>query len=351
MRVIDLVSQKVLSSIGLAGSPFAVAIHPSAPFVYVTTQNTNTRTVSVIDTTVNGIFATIDTPVTALGIAVNPAGTQVYVVNTNFSTNAASITAISAATNTIVGSVPAARGSFTVGFHPDGSRAYVTNENSNSVLVVDTASLSAVATIAVGANPGTYGDFIACAAGQVFVGGGCGAADIRVVEYINTLDFPTSPGGHFFYTNDPAEQASVDAGAAGRFSRTGNSFKSGGTKQLCRFFGSITPGPNSHFFSINDGECNALRAAQATPTPTSVQQWNYEGLIYSETPSVVSATGIASCPSSTVPVYRYYNNAFRAGNKNPWDSNHRYGTNKASLDTFAAANNWAGEGIVFCAAP
>lgn len=52
-----------------------------------------------------------------------------------------------------------------------------------------------------------------------------------------------------------------------------------------------------------------------------------------------------------MPVYRYYNNALRAGVKNPWDSNHRYGTDKIGLDAFATANNRAGEGIVFCAAP
>jgi len=33
------------------------------------------------------------------------------------------------------------------------------------------------------------------------------------------------------------------------------------------------------------------------------------------------------------------------------DSNHRYGTDKIGLDGFATANNWAGEGIVSCAAP
>ncbi len=134
--------------------------------------------------------------------------------------------------------------------------------------------------------------------------------------------------------------------------RTGNWFKPGGTKQLCRFYGSVVPGPNSHFFTINDAECDALKAAQVIPPPVSVQQWNYEGLIFGETPPIVSGGGVLSCPPVTVPVYRYYNNAYQAGVKsNPWDSNHRYGTDKIGLDTFATANNWAGEGIVFCAAP
>lgn len=351
IRVIDLVNLKVAANIALAGNPNLVAIHPTGRFVYVTTVNA-VQALSVIDTATNALVATINTAPGPQGVAVNPAGTLVYVATTNFVTNTSSVVAISTATNTIIGSVTTDFGSFVVGFHPNGSRAYVVNDQNGTVLAVDTSSLSVVGTIPVGANPGTYGDFIvACPAGQVFISGSCAAPDVRVVEYINTLDFPQSPGGHFFYTDDPAEQSAVDAGAAGRFSRSGNSFKPGGTKQLCRFFGSIAPGPNSHFFTINDAECNALKAAQVIPAPTSVQQWNYEGLIFSETPPIVSGGGVPSCPSATVPVYRYYNNAFRGGVKNPWDSNHRYGTDKTGLDTFAAGNSWAGEGIVFCAAP
>src|SRR6185436_5083167 len=71
-----------------------------------------------------------------------------------------------------------------------------------------------------------------------------------VVEYRDTMDFPGSPGGHFFYSSDPAEQAAVDGGAAGAFSRTGREFVTGGSSPLCRFYGSMTPGPNSHFFTV-----------------------------------------------------------------------------------------------------
>src|SRR4029079_7001385 len=121
----------------------------------------------------------------------------------------------------------------------------------------------------------------------------------RIVEYVNTLDFPDSPGGHLFYTRDPDEQAAVDAGAAGHFQRTGASFKAGNSTPLCRFYGSVMPGPNSHFFTIDAAECNALKAAQIVPTPTTIQQWNYEGLTFSETPPVVGADGVAHCPEGT----------------------------------------------------
>jgi hypothetical protein len=171
-----------------------------------------------------------------------------------------------------------------------------------------------------------------------------------VVEYRNTANFPGSPGGHFFYTAEPAEQAAVDAGAAGAFVRTGRQFLTGGIAPVCRFYGSVTPGPNSHFFTVDVAECNALKAAQITPTPATVQQWNYEGLGFSTTPAFAAAGGVRSCPVHTLPVYRAYNNAFPpSGPKNPWDSNHRYSPQLADIAAMVAGG-WHDEGIVFCTA-
>jgi hypothetical protein len=168
-----------------------------------------------------------------------------------------------------------------------------------------------------------------------------------VVEYQNTANFPGSPGGHFFYSSDPAEQAAIDAGQAGAFFRTSRQFKTGGTSPVCRFYGSVTPGPNSHFFTVDAAECNALRAAQVIPRPTTIQQWNYEGISYSTTPAVVSG-GVRSCPAGTQPLYRAYNNAFPlSGPRNPWDSNHRF-TPVLSDIAAMVAQGWRDEGIVFC---
>ncbi|MEO8135369.1 MAG: cadherin-like beta sandwich domain-containing protein [Betaproteobacteria bacterium] len=173
---------------------------------------------------------------------------------------------------------------------------------------------------------------------------------ITVVEYINTLDFPNSPGDHFFYSTDPAEQAAVDSGAAGKFFRTGREFFTGGTAQVCRFYGSISPGPNSHFFTVDTGECNALRAAQITPTPAAVQQWNSEGFSYNTTPATIAANGERSCPANTLPLYRAYNNAYPlSGPKNPWDSNHRFTPERSDIAALVFGG-WRDEGIVFCTA-
>ncbi|MEO8738698.1 MAG: DUF3466 family protein [Casimicrobiaceae bacterium] len=172
-----------------------------------------------------------------------------------------------------------------------------------------------------------------------------------VVEYQNTLDFPGSPGGHFFYTDSPSEQQIIESGADGHFARTGRTFHAGGTKRLCRFFGSIVPGPNSHFYTLSDSECSNLKALQRVPTPTTVQQWNYEGLVFSEIPANPGRLSPV-CTPNTTPVWRAYNNAYPlTGGKNPWDSTHRYSSTRADILDMITRFGWIDEGIVFCAFP
>jgi hypothetical protein len=169
-----------------------------------------------------------------------------------------------------------------------------------------------------------------------------------VVEYRNTQDFPASPGGHYFYTDDPAELALLDAGSAGRFARTGRVFKSGGSKQVCRFFGSAAPGPNSHFYTIDDAECEFLKTVQIVPPPHNVQQWNFEGLRFAQEAPVTDAAG-THCPAGALPVYRGYNNAYTAaGSKNAWDSVHRFSANRADIQQMVKLFGWQEEGIAFC---
>ncbi|MFS8086140.1 MAG: LamG domain-containing protein, partial [Acidobacteriota bacterium] len=173
----------------------------------------------------------------------------------------------------------------------------------------------------------------------------------QVVEYLDTADFPSSPGGHFFYSADPVEQSFVDGGGAGRFARTGKSFNIGGPIPVCRFYGSVSPGPNSHFFTADGGECAALKALQKTPIPADVQQWNFEGAGFTTDVPTSTAAGSRSCPQGSQSVYRAYNNAYTAdGRKNPWDSNHRFAVDHADINAMATGYAWRDEGIVLCAA-
>jgi hypothetical protein len=156
-----------------------------------------------------------------------------------------------------------------------------------------------------------------------------------VIEFYNiTLN-------NYFITSNATEAATIDAGSAGPgWSRTGYSFNSGGTTPVCRFYGSQTPGPNSHFYTVDPTECAALRQLQAT-TPATQKRWNFESLDFISTAPVNG-----SCASGSVPVYRAYNNGFARG----IDSNHRITTSLAAIQQVVNAG-WTNEGVVMCAPP
>ena len=158
-----------------------------------------------------------------------------------------------------------------------------------------------------------------------------------VVEYYNPdLD-------NYFITADAGEQAFVDSGAVGRWLRTGNAFRSGGPTKVCRFYGNATTnpatgrifGPNSHFYTAGQSECDGLKAAYTTNAPS----WKFESLDFS-----TNQLGGAACALGTVPVYRAYNNGSARG----IDGNHRITTNRTSIEQ-VAARGWIDEGIAMCA--
>ncbi len=155
-----------------------------------------------------------------------------------------------------------------------------------------------------------------------------------VVEYYNPdLD-------HYFIAADPGEQAFVDSGAVGRWQRTGVTFKSGGNVLVCRFYGSLSPGPNSHFYTASADECAQLKQLQAT-TPATQKRWNFESFDFL---TMLPING--TCPAATTPVYRAYNNGFSKG----IDSNHRIANNQTAIQE-VVARGWINEGLVMCAPP
>jgi hypothetical protein len=155
-----------------------------------------------------------------------------------------------------------------------------------------------------------------------------------VVEFYNaTLD-------HYFITAEPLEATAVDNGSAGPgWARTGLTFKPGGDTPVCRFYGSITPGPNSHFYTAFPVECTQLQQL-ALVTPASLPRWNFESIAFS--------TGIpfpgGACAPGTIPVYRAYNDGPAHGK----ESNHRFSTSSAAIDD-VVARGWKSEGVVMCA--
>ncbi len=197
--------------------------------------------------------------------------------------------------------------------------------------------------ILLGLTPRTV-QFLIAAGGRVYAGTDASRGSpsgVYVLSQSETVvEFYNSILDHFFITATAAEQAAILNGSAGPgWSATGNVFSVGGPALVCRFYGSISPGPNSHFYTIDPAECQLLKDIQAQ-TPSSLKRWNFESNDFASTRPTNG-----QCPANTIAVYRAYNDGFAQG----IDSNHRITSNQTDY-LIQVAKGWTGEGVVMCAA-
>ena len=88
---------------------------------------------------------------TGLALAASPAEAAPFLYVTNFSDNTVSV--IDTATNTVVATVAVGNGPEGVAVTPDGTKVYVANTTGN-VSVIHTATKTLVKTVPVGSEPG-----------------------------------------------------------------------------------------------------------------------------------------------------------------------------------------------------
>jgi len=169
------------------------------------------------------------------------------------------------------------------------------------------------------------------------------------------VEFENTQLGHYFLAA-PDEAAFVDQGGAGpSWRRTGESFWEESVVAnlnvpVCRFYGSVVPGPNSHFFTADDApgsECEWLKQL-AGSLPPDVPKWNYEGYAFRVVPLIEGScpSQFLSLPPTAIPVYRLYNRGFERG----IDSNHRYTTKREIVEAMKQ-QGWAEEGVAWCVEP
>lgn len=109
-------------------------------------------------------------------------------------------------------------------------------------------------------------------------------------------------------------------------------------RRCISFYGSRSPGPNSHFYTVDPDECASLKILQST-LPDTQPRWNFESLDFKS-----RAPRDRSCPNGTVPVYPAYNNGFIRH----VDSNHRITTSTVAVAE-VVNRGWMSEGVVMCA--
>ncbi len=147
VTVIDTANDSFVTTIPVGVQPFGVAVNPARTRVYVVNTNLPfAGTVSVINTSTQTVQSTVTVGVFPVGVAVSPTGDRVYVGNSGDET----ISVIATSTDTVVDTIAGVADPQGLAVSPDGTRLYVANCNANTVTVINTTNNTIVTTIPVG---------------------------------------------------------------------------------------------------------------------------------------------------------------------------------------------------------
>jgi hypothetical protein len=168
----------------------------------------------------------------------------------------------------------------------------------------------------------------------------------RITELYNTLL------KHFFYTTPcfGDELTGIRAGEAGPgWVTTGRQYRvpiKYGGPNMCRFYGSLSPGPNSHLY-VYDDECAEVKRLESI-LPSTVPRWNSENYGVGWQPIGLTPTGaciVSALVPAPVRLIRLFNDGPRRGR----DSNHRFLPDYATSEIAQlVSDGWINEGPNFC---
>lgn len=179
--------------------------------------------------------------------------------------------------------------------------------------------------------------------------GTSGTSGSGVEQAIVVTEFFNHNLKHYFLTASESEAIGIDNGAAGEgWERTGNTFQAwrinttvADAVAVCRFY---AKGPNSHFFTADPSECQALRDMESTGKADAEKAgvpflgWQYEGADFK-----VKIPVSGTCATETETIYRAYNNRASQG-----DTNHRFSPWQQDIDSLQT-QGWVSEGAAMCA--
>jgi YVTN family beta-propeller protein len=133
-------------------TPQFAAVSPNGRLVYV--ANSTAKVVTVLDTSVNQVIATI--PVTAgppQFLTFAPDGRRVYISIFDDARTIAVVDVLDTTSNQVVATIPVRTRPFRAAVTADGKSLYVPNHDSGTISVIDTASLKVIREIKVAPNP------------------------------------------------------------------------------------------------------------------------------------------------------------------------------------------------------
>jgi YVTN family beta-propeller protein len=139
LSVIDTATNTVTATVVVNEQPYDVAVNPQGTRVYV--SHTLSTLVSVVDTASNSLIATVDVGPDPGGIAVTPDGSRVYVAGRSL------VSEIDAATNKVISTFGAGGAGAGMAVNPAGTRLYFAN--GPFLRVIDLNTKAIVASVAV----------------------------------------------------------------------------------------------------------------------------------------------------------------------------------------------------------
>ena len=130
--------------------PDAASAMPNRHTPLLTSANSGSNTVSVLELSTLKIVRTLSTGNNPSGVTASPTKDEVYVVNTDSGT----VSVIDAAANQIAGNMNVGKTPYTISVTADGKTGWVANAGSNTVTALDLDAHSVIGHVAVGKQPG-----------------------------------------------------------------------------------------------------------------------------------------------------------------------------------------------------
>lgn len=140
------------TAVPVGATPGFAAMSPNGRLVYI--ANGNAKLVTVLDTSVNRVVATIPIPAgPPQFLTFSPDGRRAYISIFNDSGSVAVVAVLDTTTNALVGQVGVRSRPYRAAVTADGKTLYVPNHDSGTVSMIDTASLKVIREIKVPPDP------------------------------------------------------------------------------------------------------------------------------------------------------------------------------------------------------
>lgn len=170
VSVIDIASEQVVATIAIPltgtypkGLPWGIAVSANGKRVYTTSEG---GAVTVINAVTDAVIKTLPAGEYAMGIAVSPDGSQLYVTDASPDAQG-ELTVMNSSTGKVIAQIVVGPSPTDVALSPNGKIAYVVDNEVNMVSEIDTSTDALKATVALA--PGGKSWSVAAAAGIAYI--------------------------------------------------------------------------------------------------------------------------------------------------------------------------------------